>query len=216
MLVDFLLALRADVKGVMRRIRSSIRRYAIHGNGGDDGLDALAFSVMSSSSAREKEEKVTETETAVFLSSACSMSIVQLADVRSLFCRGIINRGLSIQGRGQQKNRRVWVLVRRKALRLVDAELDQLLDEDEEAISVDQEEESEGGTKTDDTSSKRRVLPLPTTPMVATTRTREVPQGFQSNHSLKSLKVTPISTVRKTPPKYTEGGGLLRLRAERK
>ena len=72
---------------------SSIHRYALHGNGGDNALDADAFAACCSSSAQNKEERITASETAVFLTSACSLSVVRLADVRSLFCRGIINRG---------------------------------------------------------------------------------------------------------------------------
>ena len=123
--------------------------------------------------------------------------------------------GLSIQGRGQQKNRRVWVLVRRKALRLVDAELDQLMNEDEERQG--KEEEGNNNDNNDNNNGKEsktngsaygnanrarsRSPPstiIPTTPMVAAGRTGGVGRGFRRERN--NLKVTPISTIRKTPP----------------
>ena len=145
MLVDFLLSLRADVKGVMRRIASTIRRYELSSStltvSASSSLDASGFADLSNSGIKNNEEQVTLSEVAYFLKStgggggrrqARHNTNVQTKDITMLFCRSIINLGLSIQGRGQQKNRRVWVLVRRKALHLVDSELDQLLDENEE------------------------------------------------------------------------------------
>ena len=132
------------------------------------------------------------------------------------FFNTFLNTGLSIQGRGQQKNRRVWVLVRRKALRLVDAELDQLMNEDEERQGKEEEgntndhnNDNNGNGKESKTNgsaygnanrARSRSPPstiIPTTPMVAAGRTG-VGRGFRRERN--NLKVTPISTIRKTPP----------------
>ena len=211
MLVDFLLSLRADVKGVMRRITSSIRRYASYGCAGSDVLDSRAFAAMVSSSSQSEEEKILESETMVFLTSSVSTKFVRASEITSLFCRGIINRGLSIQGRGQQKHRRAWVLVRRKGLRMVDAELDQLLDEDEEENYVGsgdrgggvgsgsgggKESAREGKAGGDEDRSRTDVRrlspasgpPIAVTPLVSRQRGRT---------EQRSLKVTPIVTQRK-------------------
>ena len=211
MLVDFLLSLRADVKGVMRRITSSIRRYASYGCAGSDVLDSRAFAAMVSSSSQSEEEKILESETMVFLTSSVSTKFVRVSEITSLFCRGIINRGLSIQGRGQQKHRRAWVLVRRKGLRMVDAELDQLLDEDEEENYVGsgdrgggvgsgsgggKESAREGKAGGDEDRSRTDVRrlspasgpPIAVTPLVSRQRGRT---------EQRSLKVTPIVTQRK-------------------
>ena len=212
MLVDFLLSLRADVKGVMRRITSSIRRYASYGCAGSDVLDSRAFAAMVSSSSQSEEEKILESETMVFLTSSVSTKFVRVSEITSLFCRGIINRGLSIQGRGQQKHRRAWVLVRRKGLRMVDAELDQLLDEDEEENYVGSGDRGGGGSGSGSGGGKesaregkaggdedrsrtdvRRLSPasgppIAVTPLVSRQRGRT---------EQRSLKVTPIVTQRK-------------------
>ena len=222
MLVDFLLSLRADVKGVMRRITSSIRRYASYGCAGSDVLDSRAFAAMVSSSSHSEEEKILESETMVFLTSSVSTKFVRVSEITSLFCRGIINRGLSIQGRGQQKHRRAWVLVRRKGLRMVDAELDQLLDEDEEEKYVGSggrgdgsgtcsgggsggkesegkaggDEDHDGETRTREMSSRtdvRRLTPASGPPIAVT----PLVSRQRGRTEQRSLKVTPIVTQRK-------------------
>jgi Ca2+-binding EF-hand superfamily protein len=120
MLVDFLLSLRADVKGVMRRITSTVRRYSQSGESTDVDdrnnyeLNSTQFAMMSNSCTKSKEETVTISEISYFLKSNNRRNNIQVTDITSIYCRSIINLGLSIQGRGQQKNRRVWVLVRRK------------------------------------------------------------------------------------------------------
>ena len=232
MLVDFLLSLRADVKGVMRRIASTIRRYELSSStltvSASSSLDASGFADLSNSGIKNNEEQVTLSEVAYFLKStgggggrrqARHNTNVQTKDITMLFCRSIINLGLSIQGRGQQKNRRVWVLVRRKALHLVDSELDQLLDENEEeekrrrerrrvVEEEEEEQEARGASKMESPSSRStssKVLPI--TPIVMTNlkqvrERRERPeeprrQRGQREQQQHSLNVTPIVVQRK-------------------
>ena len=235
MLVDFLLSLRADVKGVMRRIASTIRRYDLSSSAltvsASSSLDASGFAELSNSAIKNNEEQVTLSEVSYFLKStgggrrqARHNTNVQTKDITMLFCRSIINLGLSIQGRGQQKNRRVWVLVRRKALHLVDSELDQLLDENEEEEKRrrerrrvmeegEEEEEARGASKMESPSSRSsssssKVLPI--TPIVMNNlkqvrerreRLEEPPgqrgQREQPEQQQHSLNVTPIVVQRK-------------------
>ena len=64
MLVDFLLALRADVKGVMRRVRGLLEKYDRHGTA---LLDCVSLAELVSAQARNRDEAVNSSEAAVSL-----------------------------------------------------------------------------------------------------------------------------------------------------
>ena len=94
---------------------TDITKYLIKEKNSDNyELNSTQFAMMSNSCTKSKEETVTISEISYFLKSNNRRNNIQVTDITSIYCRSIINLGLSLQGRGQQKNRRVWVLVRRK------------------------------------------------------------------------------------------------------
>ncbi len=142
MLVDFLLALRADVKGILRRVASLIERYSTDGS--DRTLDYAGFASMCRARAHTREETVSTSEVATFLRAMGYEEYIRREDLRTLLCRGVINRGLSIVGRGQQRHRRVWVLIRKCGFYITDGEIDQLDMDDEDEGYYDGEGEGGG------------------------------------------------------------------------
>ena len=66
------------------------------------------------------------------------------ADLRMLLCRKRINRGLSIVGRGQQRHRHMWMLIRKCSFYITDGEIDQLDMDDDADGYYDGEGEGDG------------------------------------------------------------------------
>ena len=152
MLVDFLLALRADVKGILGRIKALVERYSTDGS--DRKLDFAGFANMCWARARSREDAVSTSEIATFLKSMGCEDYIRSEDLRTLLCRSVINRGLSIVGRGQQRHRRIWVLIRKCGFYITDGEIDQL-DMDEE---IDGYYDGEGEEAGDDYYSNEDEL----------------------------------------------------------
>ena len=147
MLVDFLLALRADVKGIMRRIRILMEKHSTDGD--DQDIGVTGFGSMCRARVKTHEEIVSEGEIISFLRAVGCENSLSAEDLRSMLCRSVINRGLSIMGRGQQRHRRLWVLIRRCGYYITDGEIDQL-DMDDEADGYYDGGEDEGEESNDD------------------------------------------------------------------
>ena len=136
-------------------------------------LDACAFAEMLSSVSRDVDDipalrldTVSHIETSSFFAAFVytSSTSINMDDVMSFYCRSIVDESLSVVMGGEQSTNccKCWKLLRRKAYRLVDAELDQLEAEEanEERMNTLQRRQEQAKENTTERNSHGNIIEM--------------------------------------------------------